>query len=464
MRKLFKIIGLQEISIIVLSTFLAVFFTAVFLSNSAKSQTIDTLWTEDWDSGESDWHVTYGTWEIDPATSGPDSSFSAPNCAATILDGNYQNYVDSTRLIRHTTFIVPPATENPHLRFWHWYSFRINDNDFGKVQIRIKGNTYWEDLPDGIFHNWDGGIWTNSFLDLSDYSGQEVEIAFYFHSDNDYTSSGWYIDDVAVISGDILFYNPEDWESGFDDWYADYGVWQVGIPTVGPDSAYQGLFCAGTILEGSYGNYLDSRLISPPIQIPSEDKNPLFRFESWYSFRINDNDYGDVEIKVVGDSNWQLIEHYTDASNGWFTSYLPISEYADSTVQFAFHFHSDNDYTASGWYIDSVRVEPISPTSIIDNNFLSLNKNLLAQNYPNPFTNQTKIQYRILNDANVHLSIYNINGELVKILVNERKKCGDYSVIWQGKNDKNSKLSPGIYFYELKTGKSFLVKKLLLLE
>ena len=44
------------------------------------------------------------------------------------------------------------------------------------------------------------------------------------------------------------------------------------------------------------------------------------------------------------------------------------------------------------------------------------------------------------------------------------KKMGGYSVIWQGKNEYNNRVSPGIYFYELKTGKGLIRKKMLLLK
>jgi hypothetical protein len=40
--------------------------------------------------------------------------------------GNYGNYVDS-RLIRHCPFVLPPADQDPGLRFWHWFSFYANE-------------------------------------------------------------------------------------------------------------------------------------------------------------------------------------------------------------------------------------------------------------------------------------------------------------------------------------------------
>lgn len=181
---------------------LTVLFVAagIMLFTSLAIAQTDTLWSENWeDSWSSDWHITFGTWEVGDPTSGPGSAHSELNCAATILSGNYSNDVDSTRLIRHTSFVVPTANENPRLRFWHWYSFTINDSDYGKVQIKVAGAQNWEDLSDGFYHDWSGGIWTRPFIDLSAYAGLSVQIAFYFHSDGGYVEAGWYIDDINIL-------------------------------------------------------------------------------------------------------------------------------------------------------------------------------------------------------------------------------------------------------------------------
>ena len=146
---------------------------------------LSQTWSEDWEGNWStDWHITFGTWEVGIPTSGPGSAHNGQNCAATILNGNYGNYVDSTRLVRHTSFVVPPASENPRLRFWHWYYFTVNDNDYGKVQIKVDGNQNWEDLPDGFYQDRSGYIWTRPLIDLSAYAGLSVQISFYFHSDD----------------------------------------------------------------------------------------------------------------------------------------------------------------------------------------------------------------------------------------------------------------------------------------
>ena len=51
---------------------------------------------------------------------------------------------------------------------------------------------------------------------------------------------GGNIDEVALASGPLNFNNPEGFENGFGDWYADGGIWETGKPLLGPPSAKSG--------------------------------------------------------------------------------------------------------------------------------------------------------------------------------------------------------------------------------
>ena len=83
----------------------------------------------------------------------------------------------------------------------------------------------------------------------------------------------------------------------------------------------------------------------------------------------------------------------------------------------------------------------------------------LSQNYPNPFNSQTVIKYELPKDGLVSIRIYDINGRVVKDLVNENHKAGYYEVNYNSDN-----LSSGVYYYRIvsrgftKTMKMVLVK------
>lgn len=73
----------------------------------------------------------------------------------------------------------------------------------------------------------------------------------------------------------------------------------------------------------------------------------------------------------------------------------------------------------------------------------------LAQNYPNPFNPETNIGFRMPDAGFVQLKIYEISGRLVKTLVDEALSVGDYTYVWEGKNDLGQQVASGIYFYRL---------------
>ena len=89
----------------------------------------------------------------------------------------------------------------------------------------------------------------------------------------------------------------------------------------------------------------------------------------------------------------------------------------------------------------------------------------LHQNYPNPFNPTTTINYSLKENSKVSLNIYNIKGQKVKQLVNDQLSIGQHSVIWNGKDDSEKKVSSGVYLYKLNVnGKTEAVKKCLLLK
>jgi hypothetical protein len=95
-----------------------------------------------------------------------------------------------------------------------------------------------------------------------------------------------------------------------------------------------------------------------------------------------------------------------------------------------------------------------------DNNGLGIPKTYsLNQNYPNPFNPVTKIEYAVPNDVKVTIKVYDVVGREVNVLVNEVKTAGYYSINWNASN-----LSSGIYFYQMKAGNFYAVKKMMLIK
>jgi hypothetical protein len=84
---------------------------------------------------------------------------------------------------------------------------------------------------------------------------------------------------------------------------------------------------------------------------------------------------------------------------------------------------------------------------------------VLYSNYPNPFNPTTIIKYNIPQTSNVVLTIYNLNGQVVDVPVNQKQKPGSYQIEWNA-----SQLASGIYIYKLQAGKFEAEKKCLLIK
>lgn len=84
---------------------------------------------------------------------------------------------------------------------------------------------------------------------------------------------------------------------------------------------------------------------------------------------------------------------------------------------------------------------------------------IVEQNYPNPFNPSTTIKYELPKASEVKLSIYDMLGREVSVLVNERRNAGVHEVKFDGAG-----LSSGVYFYRLQAGNSVQAKKLVILK
>ena len=91
-------------------------------------------------------------------------------------------------------------------------------------------------------------------------------------------------------------------------------------------------------------------------------------------------------------------------------------------------------------------------------------KSRILRNFPNPFNSSTTIEYEILIDEKVIITIYNILGEKISQLVNEFQPAGQYSILYNVDSKTKSILPSGTYFYQITTDSFSAVKKMVLLR
>ena len=117
-----------------------------------------------------------------------------------------------------------------------------------------------------------------------------------------------------------------------------------------------------------------------------------------------------------------------------------------------------------GTHLYAFTVPSLKVGSLEGNNLFNEIKNqfVLEQCYPNPFNSSTQIRFGIPEAGSVTLKIYNINGELVKTLVDGNMSAGFHQVTWNATDNSGNKISSGIYFYRLTSGTFTQMNKMML--
>jgi len=124
----------------------------------------------------------------------------------------------------------------------------------------------------------------------------------------------------------------------------------------------------------------------------------------------------------------------------------------------------------------SIRGYPISlisqlsfngvPTSVHEQELVQnvLSSFALYQNYPNPFNPSTTIKYSIPRPGDVEVNVFNIQGRLIRSLIKTYQQAGNYSLVWDSRNNTGTVVASGTYFCQILFNSTSLVKKILLIK
>ncbi len=205
-----------------------------------------------------------------------------------------------------------------------------------------------------------------------------------------------------------------------------------------------------------------------------------------YIESVNGVDASAVTNKGLDAGVWHHAALVRDAENDKFKLYIDNELAGQSDFSGVLDISNDYDLLIgkdariidyvrlSNFYgdIDEIRISNIAindfdiTTEIVETEhpaMLPENYNLY-QNYPNPFNMSTKINFDLPKRNFLTLKLYNILGQVVRVLKNEVLDIGRHTVSWDGKNDEGIVLPSGIYFYELRTKEYAKIKKLIMLK
>jgi len=88
----------------------------------------------------------------------------------------------------------------------------------------------------------------------------------------------------------------------------------------------------------------------------------------------------------------------------------------------------------------------------------------LTQNYPNPFNPETIISYHVPQPSHVIIEVFNLLGQRLQKLVDDKKEVGIYQVTWDGRDESGNSVGSGIYIYKMQTDGFVAIKKMALVR
>jgi hypothetical protein len=203
--------------------------------------------------------------------------------------------------------------------------------------------------------------------------------------------------------------------------------------------------------------------------------NPRLRFYTMFNIESN-WDYGWVRVSTNNGSTWTALQgEYTEPGQGsfqppgqpvydgaisnWVKEEISLASYLSSQLKIQFQLKTDQGVTRDGWYVDDIGVFIYTiPTDISGDGDLIYTFSL-EQNYPNPFNPATTVKYQIPESDLVNLKVFDVLGNEVATLVNEKQPAGSYEVEFSA-----SELASGIYLYKLVSGSFVETKKMILLK
>ena len=101
-------------------------------------------------------------------------------------------------------------------------------------------------------------------------------------------------------------------------------------------------------------------------------------------------------------------------------------------------------------------------TTSVNSGTVSLpTKFTVGQNYPNPFSSSTVIPIETIKEAEIHVSIYDILGRLIRKFDIDAQPIGQHSIVWDGKNGAGVKVANGIYFYRVVANGEMQIRKMI---
>jgi len=149
-----------------------------------------------------------------------------------------------------------------------------------------------------------------------------------------------------------------------------------------------------------------------------------------------------------------------DTTWGGYTLLLPVgSNLVGQLFQIGFVSTATN-YEGSGIFYDNVDLSVLAASGVPDSR--TFPGATLGNNYPNPFSPRTRIEFTIEKPGHAELSVYDLAGRKIATLQEGDLAVGEYGVTWDGRTDHHGLAAAGQYWYVLQTPTGRLARRMTL--
>jgi len=419
------------------------------LSIGFESDNLPPNWINiDYDADGYSWHIFQGA-GISPHT--------GEYCILS------QSWDSNAGALTPNNWLITPSLyigDNMELRYW----IAAQDPNWAQEHYSVKvstGGNSVSDFTETLFtETLSDGDWHEVVLDLSNYSGNNVHIAWQHHDVTD-----MYIlklDDIQVMNSTtraIVYQNnfeQVDEQSLISKTFLQKKASRDVVSTtfelvVNPVNDAPGIFT----------------LLSPTnettVLLTNENLGDTLWFD-WSAAIDVDGDSLSYKFEFSNNANVLLEESTGDLSIG--VEYSFFSELLDTLTNFNGSWSvmvsdgQDTVFSDNGPFAITIDGSELA----FDQMDLIPEIFALHQNYPNPFNPTTTLQYDLPEDAKVNIMIYDLMGREVRTLVHQQQTAGFKSIIWDATNNLGQPVSAGMYLYRISAGDFHQVKKMVLLK
>jgi hypothetical protein len=165
-----------------------------------------------------------------------------------------------------------------------------------------------------------------------------------------------------------------------------------------------------------------------------------------------------VELSTNNGNIWQTIAKLKPTGEKYYLWHVPDI----SSVQCKMRIHAVDFDGNQAFDISDSPFSIIRSSAVEDDWAEKLpTKFVVQQNYPNPFNSSTIIRFQTPEATPVTLSIFNMMGQEIVTLINQKLSAGYHQICWDGKDHAGKLVSSGIYFYRVEASDKLIIKRLL---